>query len=96
MIELPIPQEVKNDSRALEILRIWQAGGVEHLSLRVDQWPDPAYWGLMLADVLRHLSKAYELVGMSTAAETQLRILEGFQAEVASPTEDRTQGRLEV
>jgi hypothetical protein len=50
-------------------------------------WSDPAAWGLLLVDIARHASLAYEREGRDRA-ETLARIREGFDAEWSSPTDE--------
>ena len=91
--ELKIPDAAKADSEAVEILRIWVSGGSQHVSLRTGVWDDAAAWGLMLADVARHISNAYAAEG-ADREETLRRVIRGFEAEMESPT-DEPRGALE-
>src|SRR3954470_20703284 len=58
--QLPVPQPALNDARAGEKLRVWAAGGKQHVSLATGLWKDPASWGIMLTDLARHVARAYE------------------------------------
>ena len=90
--ELPIPPIAQRDRGAIEIGRIWAAKGDQHISLNVTIWPDPAYWGLMLADLAQHVANAYAQEGRSRD-EALRRIREGFEAEWHAPT-DQPQGQI--
>ena len=88
--QLPIPGPVCGDIRAVEILRVWAAGGKQHVSLNPSHWDDPANWGILLVDLAKHVANAYEQAhGMnhSTALD---RLKAGFDAEWGSPTDTPT------
>jgi len=89
--ELQIPDAAKQDSAALEILRIWIAGGSQHVSLKPGVWEDPAAWGLMLADLAKHVANAYAANGMDRA-EALRRVYQGLLVEVEFPTDEPTGG----
>lgn len=55
--------------------------------------PDPAAWGIALADIARHAAKAYALNGTMPEEVALRRIKQVFDAEWASPTYAPT-GRL--
>jgi hypothetical protein len=58
--ELPVPSAVDADPECIELLRVWAAGGKQHVSLATEVWEDPAAWGIMLVDLARHIASAYE------------------------------------
>jgi len=89
--ELQIPEAAVAVSDAVEILRIWIADGSQHVSLRTGVWDDPAAWGLMLADLARHVANAYAAAGMDRA-EALRRVYQGLQVEMQSPTDEPTGG----
>src|SRR5262249_50632359 len=89
--ELPIPDAAKGDSDAVQILRIWIGGGSQPVSLKTGVWEDPAAWGLMLADLAKHVANAYAEGGMDRA-EALRRVYQGLQAEMESPTDEPTGG----
>ncbi len=81
------PPPIASDSAASEVLRVWaEPDHPQQLSLRTT-WPDPAAWGLLLADIARHAAKAYAADGQDEAAALE-RILQGFSVECSSPTDD--------
>lgn len=43
--ELQVPDAARKDSNAVEILRIWIAGGSQHVSLKSGVWEDPGGLG---------------------------------------------------
>jgi hypothetical protein len=84
---LPIPEAAINDPRAIEMLRVWAAGGKQHVSLATGLWDDPANWGIMLVDLANHIANAYERSRGLNRAEVLRRLREGFDAEWSSPTD---------
>jgi hypothetical protein len=93
--ELPIPPAALRGSNANELARIWAVDGTQHVSLATGQWDDPACWGIMLVDLMRHIAHAYELEGKRNPIDTLERIREGFEAEWNSPTDTAQGGLLE-
>lgn len=81
---LLVPDSVKNDDNAVELIRVWAASGQQHISIATDVWENPAAWGIMLVDLARHISKSY--VGENSDHVLQL-IKQGFDAEWSEPTE---------
>jgi hypothetical protein len=86
--ELPIPDAAKSDSQSLEILRLWVANKGQHVSLRSGVWDDPAAWGVMLADLARHIVNSYGQTAVDERRATLERIKLGFEIELSSPTDD--------
>jgi hypothetical protein len=91
--QLSIPESAVRDAKAVEILRVWAAGGRQHVSIAAGLWDDPANWGIMLVDLARHIANAYEQArGMAGQAALE-RLRSGFDAEWDSST-DRPTGRI--
>ena len=58
--ECQIPPEALSDPNRREVLRAWIAHQGLHASLWIpDEWPEPAHWGVVLSDVMRHVADAY-------------------------------------
>ncbi len=92
--ELRIPDIAKPDRNSFEILRVWVNNQGQHLSIRTRVWKDPAYWGMMLADLARHIANAYlQDEGLEPLATLE-RIMAGLDAELSSPT-DEVSGKKE-
>jgi hypothetical protein len=91
--ELPIPPAALSDGRAIELARIWAAGGKQHVSLATGLWNDPSAWGIMLVDLARHLAHAYRQTQGLNPSEVLERIKAGFDAEWSAAT-DKPQGGL--
>jgi hypothetical protein len=85
--ELPIPPAARNDAKAIELARVWAAGGKQHVSLATELWNDPAAWGIMLVDLARHVACTYVHTQGLDADETLSRIRSGFDAEWETTTD---------
>ena len=86
--ELRIPSSATDDPKAFEIARMWVAHGGQHVAIRVGVWQKPEAWGIVLADLAKHLASAYEQhVGLNRDAALE-QIKAKFQAEMNSLTDD--------
>jgi hypothetical protein len=83
---LEVPPAAAKDTAAVEVARIWIAGGAQHVSLRPEVWTDPAAWGLFLVDLARHVANAQAARG-GGYEQTLARIKEGFDVEWNHPTD---------
>jgi hypothetical protein len=88
--KLPIPLKTSSAEKAVEIARIWAAGGKQHVSFAAELWKDPAAWGLMLVDLARHVANAYAQREGQNPVEVLARIREGFDVEWDNPTDTPT------
>jgi len=88
--ELKPPPAVETASRAMELARIWIVDKKQQICLSGNLWDDPAVWGLMLVDLARHVSNAYENQGRNKK-EVLEQILEAFEAEWQHPTDTAEQ-----
>jgi hypothetical protein len=89
------PPAAARDKASFELLRVWVAEQGQHVSLRSGAWEDPFAWGIVLADLARHIVNAEALVKKDLDTEAYLnRMLEGFQAEIDSPT-DEPEGEIQ-
>ncbi len=79
--QLVIPNEATRDSKSFEVLRVWIANKGQHVSLRTGVWQDPAAWGIMLSDLMRHIANAYHENEGLDITKTLERIRAGFDAE---------------
>ncbi len=91
--QLLIPDAAKADARSFELLRVWIANKGQHVSLRVGTWSDPAAWGIMLADLARHIVNSYDQDMALDRLKTLQRIKDAFDAELTKPTDNPT-GRI--
>lgn len=93
--ELKLPPGAKSDPRSRELARVWAAHGEQHVVLRADAWgEDPAAWGVMLADLARHIARAHEELYGHPEARTLARIRQLLEAELENPT-DKPRGGIE-
>jgi uncharacterized protein DUF5076 len=79
---LEIPDDARTDAGSFEILRLWIANNDQHVSLRMGVWEDPAAWGIMLADLARHVAASYAQDARLDPGEALERIKEGLDAEL--------------
>ena len=86
---LDIPPAASRDKASFEVLRVWIAEQGQHVSIRSGAWEDPFAWGIVLADLARHIALAHEMQDPKINKEAFLeRLLEGFSAEIDSPTDE--------
>jgi hypothetical protein len=85
--QLEVPDVAVHDPNSFELLRVWVANKAQHVSLRVGVWEDPAAWGIMLADLARHIVSAYSQEGAVDKVQTLRRIKSGFDAEIGTQME---------
>jgi hypothetical protein len=90
--ELPIPGPAERDDSARELIRVWAAAGAQHVTLATGLWRDPAAWGIVLADLARHVARAYEQTQGMAQNEVLKRIRAAFEAEWGHPTDTPTRG----
>src|SRR5690348_4153461 len=88
--QLLIPDAAKTDPKSFELLRVWVANRGQHVSVRVGVWTDPAAWGIMLADLAKHIVNSYDQDVALDRRKTLQRIRAGFDAELAKATDDPT------
>ena len=92
---LAIPEAAQRDKASFEVMRLWIAEAGQHVSIRSGAWEDPFAWGIVLADLARHVALAHQLQSQAVDPEAFLnRLLEGFQAEIDNPT-DEPEGEVE-
>jgi hypothetical protein len=74
------PPAAARDKASFELLRVWIADGGQHVSLRPGTWEDPFARHIVNAEAL-HREDVDEIAFLE-------RMLEGFQAEIDSPTDE--------
>lgn len=90
--ELPVPGPAQQDDAARELIRVWAAAGAQHVALATGLWRDPAAWGIVLADLARHVARAYEQTEGMSQADVLKRIRVALDAEWGHPTDEPTGG----
>ena len=77
------------DEGGTEVLRAVIVGGALHVSLR-RAFDDPEAWGMLIADVTRHVARIYATEDKFREAETIERIRAIYEAEMDAPTDPGT------
>jgi Domain of unknown function (DUF5076) len=86
---LDIPPAAQRDKASFEVMRVWIAEQGQHVSIQSGAWDDPFAWGIVLADLARHIALAHQMQSTKIDPEAFLeRLLEGFQAEIDNPTDE--------
>ena len=90
---LPIPAPAARDPRSVEMVRTWIAEGKLHVALNVGFWEQPARgvderdaWGVLMADMARHLANAHEEAYGRDPRETLVMTCKAFEREIGKPT----------
>ncbi len=87
--QLDLPPAAQRDKAGFEVLRVWIAEQGQHVSIRSGAWEDPFAWGIVLADLARHIANAHAIQSDKVDKEAFLeRLLEGFEAEIDNPTDE--------
>jgi Domain of unknown function (DUF5076) len=73
----------------VEVLRAVVVDGALHVSLR-PAFDDPQAWGMLLADVARHVGRIYQNEGKAPEDRTIERVRMMFDAELDNPTDPGT------
>ena len=78
---LPVPDTVTADESSIEIVRVWGANNEQHITIDVGTWDEPLGWGLLLADLARHIAIAYGEEGDVSVAEALALIKQRMDGE---------------
>jgi hypothetical protein len=90
--EMTPPPAAREDTRSFEIARLWVANDEQHVVLRTDVWPDPAAWGIVLADLARHVALAYQGKEGHDLEDVLERVLAGFHNAIESSIDQSSDG----
>ena len=90
MSELIVPPEALEDENATEVLRAWIAHERVYCVLKPEGFDDAGGWGILLADVARHIANGLAEARGLEREESLHRIRELFEAEFDSPTDEPT------
>jgi hypothetical protein len=77
----------------VEVLRAAIVDGGLHVSLR-RAFDDPEAWGMLIADIARHVARIYATEDKFREQETIERIRAIFEAEMDAPTDPGTTSAL--
>jgi hypothetical protein len=86
-----IPEAALRDPKSVEMLRVWVAEQGLHCSLKIGSYEQSGIseekaWGLILADVARHLANAISETAANDKNEILTKIIENLLAELDRPT----------
>jgi hypothetical protein len=84
--ELPAPPEAEKFG-GQEVLRAFIVEGDLHVSLQ-NAFERPAVWGVLLADIARHIAHMYSKEGSALYDQARAEIHRSLQAEWSVPTDD--------
>lgn len=82
--QLRVPEAAKTDAKSFELLRVWVAHQDQHISMRAGVWEDPAAWGVMLADLARHIANSFEKWEKRDPLEVLESIRAAFESDLQS------------
>jgi Domain of unknown function (DUF5076) len=74
------------DQGGVEVLRAVIVDGGLHVSLR-RAFDDPEAWGMLIADIARHVARIYATEDKFREEETLARVRAIFEAEMDNPTD---------
>ena len=80
--QLEIPRGVVSDPKAFELVRAWVAQGDLHVSLQMGGWDDPTAWGVVLADLVRHVARFYAEQKRLDTEQTIARVRDAMDTEL--------------
>lgn len=91
--ELPIPPQALTH-RSVEVIRVWLANQQQHIVLNIGFWEERgvderAAWGIVIADMIRHIADAHQAEYGYDPQETTAYIRKAFEAEMDAPSSDR-------
>ncbi|MFT4254770.1 MAG: DUF5076 domain-containing protein [Caulobacter sp.] len=100
MREQAIPDAALRDAGATEMARVWVAEHGLHCSLRIGVYDDTPIdearaWGMMLADLLRHVGRGLSAYYQREAGEVVEAVLEAMRDELAAATSPLEGGLIE-
>ena len=90
--QLPVPPAAARDSQSREMIRAWIAENGLHCVMNIGTWPERGprdeaqAWGILLADVARHIANAFEEHSGADPRELVESIRDRFNAEIDQPT----------
>jgi hypothetical protein len=96
--ERPIPEAALRDKDAVEMLRAWIAERQLYCSIKVGMYhkttdfPEGHAWGIILADVTRHVAMAMEARYSADRTQIIQEIRDSYLKELGSPTSEVTGG----
>jgi hypothetical protein len=97
MRTLVIPPAAQRDEDAVQMLTAWIAENGLHCTLNVGMWQaqgksEAVAWGILLADVIRHLANAIKDEGGVEVEATIAQVVQSLVAELDVPTSEAKGG----
>jgi hypothetical protein len=91
MRTLVIPPAAQRDENAIQMLSAWIAERGLHCTLNIGMWhadgkPEAPAWGILLADVIRHIASAIREEHGTDAEATIQAVLDSLHKELEEPT----------
>jgi hypothetical protein len=76
------------------MIRVWLANQQQHVVLNIGFWEDRGLdersaWGIVIADMIRHIADAHQSEYGHDTAETVSIIRQAIEAEMGNPTSER-------
>lgn len=93
MKELVIPPPARRDPKSVEMVRAWIAEQGLHCTVNIGLWGDneqdeASSWGILLSDVIRHVSNAVEEQYGQPAPAAVRAIIRAMAKELKLPTSE--------
>jgi hypothetical protein len=91
MRTLVLPPAAQRDEDAIQMLSAWIAENGLHCTLNIGMWKaqghnEPEAWGVLLADVVRHVADAIQQDSGTPSADTIETVLASLTRELDEPT----------
>ena len=88
---LVVPPPAQRDPDAVQMLSAWIAERGLHCTMNVGMWSasgqsEPKAWGILLADVVRHLANAMQEQQGACRDETIEALIDALLEELSEPT----------
>ena len=95
MRTLTVPPAARRDDAAVQMVSAWIAERGLHCSLNIGMWEAEGHneakaWGILLADIVRHVANAVEESKGEDRAQVATAIVQSLSAELDSPTSKAT------
>jgi Domain of unknown function (DUF5076) len=91
MRPLVVPPAAQRDEQAVQMLSAWIADKGLHCTINIGFWQaqgrqEPAAWGILIADVVRHIANALRDQQGAAVDSTMEQLLESLHRELDDPT----------
>ena len=89
--ELPVPTSAEDDHEGFEVLRVFYSNHGHHVSPNLERYRNKGFsqakgWGIILADVARHVSSEIAYQSDEDAYGVEVDLMEAFLKEFENPT----------